>query len=92
MNGIAYQKSIQFRSFETIETKLGFLPEWQKKHNQLLKFQISHCVMIPPAQRSCCWGGVYWFLSVRLSVPHAVPLCNSYSSGSILSILGTNDH
>ena len=34
---------------ETIETKLGFLPEWQKKHNQLLKFQISLCVMIPPA-------------------------------------------
>ena len=48
-------------------------------------------------------GGVYWFLSVRLSVRLSVcpsvrlsrlpcPLCNIYNSGWIFSILATNDH
>ena len=47
--------------------------------------------------------GVYWFHSVRPSVRPSVrlsvcascmpcPLCNVYSYGWILSILGTNDH
>ena len=50
-----------------------------------------------PAQWSC-WG-VYWFHSVRPSVRLSVrpsrmrcPLCNIYSAGWILSILGTNGH
>ena len=49
--------------------------------------------IIPPAQRSC-WG-VYWFHSVRPSVRPShmpCPLGNIYSSGWILSILGTNNH
>ena len=48
-------------------------------------------------------GGICWFHSVRPSVRPSVcpsvrlsrmpcPLCNIYSSGRILSILGTNDH
>ena len=59
-------------------------------------------IFIPPAQRSC-WGGggggTGFTPSVRPSVCPSVrpsripcPLCNSYSSGWILSILGTNDH
>ena len=55
---------------ETIETKLGFLPEWQKKHNQLLKFQISLCVMIPPAQRSRVGEGYIG------STPSVRPACH----------------
>ena len=54
------------------------------------------------SERSC-WGVIYWFHSVRLSVCPSVrpsvcpsrlpcPLCNIYSSGWILSILATNDH
>ena len=53
-------------------------------------------IIIPLEQRSC-WGGKLVSLrpSVRPSVrPSRMPclLCNIYSSGWILSILGTNDY
>ena len=53
-------------------------------------------IIISPAQRSC-WGGILVSLcpSVRLSVRLSrmpCPLCNIYSYGWILFILGTNDH
>ena len=56
-------------------------------------------LIIPPEQRSCWGGGVYWLHFVRPSVRPSVrlsrlpcPLCNIYSSGWNLSILATNDH
>ena len=55
-------------------------PAWRRQ-------DISKHFIKPPAQRSCM--GVYWFHSVRLSVPPSVRpsvlcrLCSAYSSGWI---------
>ena len=49
---------------------MGFLPEWQKKHNQLLKFQISHCVMIPQHKEVVVGRGILVLVRPSVCLSH----------------------